>query len=211
MLDLECVAVEAHNPALIELGAVHFDIVTGAELRSLKTPISLQSCLDHGLLSDDDTISWVERNIPQTLATSKTTAITLEYALFKFSNFVRSCVAATKKTLRELGRDPEFCQAKIWGNGVIADNVWIKSAYRACNIERPWKFTGDMCVRTMVNSTSSITGRDYTREVVRQGRHHDALDDCRHQVKYLVLAMNSLAPKETPKKTVEPGKPITRN
>ncbi|KAE8454565.1 hypothetical protein EG329_000188 [Mollisiaceae sp. DMI_Dod_QoI] len=198
MLDLECTAVEAHNPALIELGAVYFDPVTGAELGSLKTPINLQSCWDHGLVSDDNTTAWVERNIPETLATSKLTSVTLENALFKFSSFVRNSVIAMKKTLREAGRNPDRCEPMIWGNGAVADNVWINSAYLACGMQKPWKFYNDMCVRSAVKYAAFITGRDCSFEVKRKGKHHDALDDCRHQVAYLVLATKSLMPKAIP-------------
>lgn len=61
-------------------------------------------------------------------------------------------------------------------------------------MERPWKFYNDMCVRTFVRQCSLMTGRDFAREQVFEGTKHVALDDCRHQVAYLVNARNSLVP-----------------
>jgi oligoribonuclease (3'-5' exoribonuclease) len=193
MLDLECTAKETHNPAIIEIGAVYFDIDTGAELAHLSTPVSLQSCLDLGLVTDEETLAWVEKNIPTTLSTSQSCSITLHQALFRLSRFIRESCKQTVYVLQEQGRTVYLeSEPMIWGNGVMADNVWIRSAYKACSMEKPWKYWNDMCVRTMVEQCYCMTGRDYRREMVMKGTKHKAIDDCRHQVAYLVKARNAL-------------------
>ncbi len=97
MLDLECANVEAHNPVLLELAAVHFDIHTGEELGHYSTIISYQSCQDHGLVDDivkvedGETIKFLDGKttkflkrdpiLKYTRLESKASEITLEYAL----------------------------------------------------------------------------------------------------------------------------------
>ncbi|RDL31780.1 uncharacterized protein BP5553_09182 [Venustampulla echinocandica] len=196
MLDLECADPNVYNPVLLELGAVYFDIDTGKELGHLITPISYQSCLDLGFVTKPETLSWLEKTIPETLETSKTTSVTLAHALFKLSKFIRSCCKATKQQLRDVGREfhRQESEPMIWGNGVLADNLWIQTAYSSCSMEKPWAYYNNMCVRTVVKQCAFMTGRDYSREVKQKGTKHYALDDCRHQIVYLVKARNSLMP-----------------
>ncbi|KAF8848520.1 hypothetical protein BDZ45DRAFT_810720 [Acephala macrosclerotiorum] len=78
MLDLEYTAAAAHNPAILEIGAVWFDIDTGTELATFKSLVSLISCLGLGLVQTDVTVAWLANNIPDTLATSRTTKVSLE-------------------------------------------------------------------------------------------------------------------------------------
>jgi hypothetical protein len=201
MLDLECTSKNTHNPAIIEIGAVYFDIDTGVELANLSTPVSLQSCLDLGLVTDEETLAWVEKNIPTTLSTSKGCSVTLHQALFRLSRFIRDSCKQTVNALQERGRTLHLeSEPMIWGNGVMADNVWIHSAYKACSMEKPWKFWNDMCVRTIVKQCYYMTGMDYGREAVMKGTKHKAIDDCRHQIAYLVKARKALMAPATSRK-----------
>ncbi|KAF4624309.1 hypothetical protein G7Y89_g13864 [Cudoniella acicularis] len=206
MLDLEIAGVDSDNPVIIALAAVYFDPDTGKELAHILTPVSYDSCLKLGLVTDEKTLTWLDETIPETLNTSKSSTVSLEKALFKFSNFVRTSCRKTIEELRKDGREnlERYSQPMIWGNGAIADNVWIRSAYRACGMERPWKFWNDMCVRTVVKQCAALTGRDYSREIKFQGEKHNPLDDCRHQVRYLVLAMDTLSPPEQPQPQQQP-------
>ncbi|KAL2062441.1 hypothetical protein VTL71DRAFT_6707 [Oculimacula yallundae] len=107
MLDLECASIIASNPAIIEIGAIFFDLNTGTELEHFHTPISMSSCLGNDpsqpkLVTDPDTISWLPSTIPQTLQASEETMVTLEEALFKFKRFIEKCCKVTTRRLREL-------------------------------------------------------------------------------------------------------------
>ncbi|CAG8975081.1 hypothetical protein HYALB_00009944 [Hymenoscyphus albidus] len=203
MLDLECTDATVPNPVIIEIAAVHFDIQTGIELAHFHSPVNFQSSLDHKHLTSKKGLEWLKDNIPETLKTSMSTSVSLEQALFRFSNFVRGCCKTTKDRLRDEGFESkiEHSQPMIWGNGAVADNVWIASAYRSCNMVKPWEFWNDMCVRTFVRQCSLMTGREFTKEHVFEGTMHIALDDCRNQIVYLVNARNSLVPAR-PKRTV---------
>ena len=139
MLDLECAHVEAPNPVLLELAAVHFDIDTGEEIGHYSTIISYQSCLDKGLVDDivkvqdGETVKFLDGETTKFLKNdsilaltrleSKASEITLEHALSEFSKFVER---SRQMTLRMLGRrNPprNYTQPMIWGNGAVADNV----------------------------------------------------------------------------------------
>lgn len=190
MLDLECAAIGAPNPALIEIAAIFFDIDTGKELRHFTTPDNFESSMEHDLVTDSDTENWLRRNVPETLQTSKATTVTLPKALQQLSEFIERCHGKTKCE----SKAHEDSQVMIWGNGSTSDNVWIDSAYKACNVKKPWLFYNDMCVRTFVKQCAFMTGRDFSREVGRRGPKHIALEDCKHQILYLVKARNHLMP-----------------
>ena len=65
MLDLETAGHPTlHNPAIIQIGAIHFDIDSGKELSVFGTYVNLQSCFDHKLATDESMLIWLEENIP---------------------------------------------------------------------------------------------------------------------------------------------------
>ena len=70
----------------------------------------------------------------------------------------------------------------------------INSAYAACGMvdRKPWTYKNDMCVRTLVRTAGDLLGRDFAKEERFQGTRHDALDDCRHQIRYTVKARNAM-------------------
>ena len=126
MLDLECCSVEAHNPIIIELAAVHFDIDTGDILGHYRTIISFQSCKDHGLVDDGLTMSFLrsEPTLKFTLEESKESEISLEHALSKFTAFVEESQQRTLKLLDTRSSPRNYTQPMIWGNGAASDNVY---------------------------------------------------------------------------------------
>lgn len=76
----------------------------------------------------------------------------------------------------------------IWGNGSTFDNVIMRSAYEATGQEYPVRFWQDRCYRTMKNLTST--------KMVRQGTHHNALDDAVSQAKHLQAIWRELDPSD---------------
>jgi hypothetical protein len=66
----------------------------------------------------------------------------------------------------------------IWGNGSTFDNVILRSACAAAGIEYPVPFWGDQCYRTMKYRAPDV-------KLVREGVHHNALDDAMSQAKHL--------------------------
>lgn len=190
MLDIECTAANAHNPAIIELAAVYFNRDTGEEFDYISIPVNLKSCTDLGLVTNLDTMKWLEDNIPQTLRISQDCSVSLDLtkALFKLSVFLRKCIKATERRNDAEGRWYKYSQPMIWGNRAMADNVWIRSAYHVSQLEQPWKYWSDKCLRTFVKQVGIKTGIDFSWRPwasKRIGKAHIALDDCRYQILYL--------------------------
>jgi hypothetical protein len=190
MLDLECAHSDSFKPVIMEIGAVNFNIDTGEELSSFSTLINFESCVEKGLEANAETMEFLHGNITlaATLEKSKASPVTIVKALTNFTNWIKECQFNNPRMTPR----PEVL---VWGNGSVADNVWIKSAYRACGMGNkiPWMYYGDRCVRTVVQECFDVTGRNYMREEKRVGTVHVAMDDCRHQVRCLVKARNELA------------------
>lgn len=84
---------------LVAQAAAYSGIDIGDILASFKTPINMKFCADLGLVQNPDTMAAVERNIPKTLAISKTTDIILGKTLFKFHLFIQNCIWGTRQKL----------------------------------------------------------------------------------------------------------------
>ena len=197
MLDLECTGADLHNPCIIEIGAICFDITTGSEIARFQSPVNLDSCLAVGLGKVASSMAWLQDTIPNTLENSRSSKITLAEALGKLTNFMQINVLTTREQLKRAGHAAFTCSrsmARVWGNGAVADNVWIASAYKACGRKRPRDYIGDRCVRTLVHGFGELVGRDFAREARAkfEGTPHDALDDCRHQIRYLMAARHAV-------------------
>ena len=114
MLDLEIAAhPRKHNPAIIQIGAIHFDIDTGSYLKYFTTHINLNSCVESGLVTDRDTLQWLERNIPATLTASQNSNITLEVAPIRLTTWLTSCHNDTKITIRTKHATAKFDQTDL--------------------------------------------------------------------------------------------------
>lgn len=75
--------------------------------------------------------------------------------------------------LQNRGRD--VC---VWGNGATFDNVILANAYKRHDMPVPWKFWNDRCFRTLKAMHPQV------QPPVREGTHHNALDDAVFQVQY---------------------------
>ena len=70
-------------------------------------------------------------------------------------------------------------KTEMWGNGIDFDNVLLAEAYKALGREVPWRWSKNRCYRT-VKSLYPEVG------LVREGLHHQALDDARDQAYHLM-------------------------
>lgn len=73
----------------------------------------------------------------------------------------------------------------IWGNGVMADNVWLNNAYDKVGIKPPWDYKQDRCYRTVKAMHPDIEQDAFL------GVEHNALDDATHQAKHLIKIFKS--------------------
>lgn len=162
MVDLETMGIRPTS-AIVSIGAVHFtaDMV----LSEFHTPVSLASCLAAGLTQDQSTIDWwMKQSVEARSSWQCDDAPTLEQALTKFAAWCKS-----------VGTPREICP---WGNGSDFDNVLMVNAHRALDVDPPWEFYNHHCFRTMKNMFQ-------VPSFPRQGVHHNALDDAKHQAVHL--------------------------
>lgn len=159
MLDLETFG-NGNDAAIVSIGAVKFDAKD--ILSEFHVGVYPASSAAAGLKIDADTVMWwLHPDRAQAREKLRELqSVDLGSALVGFSEWAGSDVAA------------------IWGNGATFDNVILRSAYRVCCMEYPVKFWQDKCYRTLKGLAPEI-------EIVREGTHHDALDDARCQAKHL--------------------------
>ncbi|TGO30589.1 hypothetical protein BPAE_0004g00460 [Botrytis paeoniae] len=195
MLDLQIAAHPLkHNPAIIQIGAIHFDIETGEVLKTFSIEINIESCIESGLVTDSDTLQWLEKSIPDTLSASQNSKVALQIALKRLTAWLSSCHKSNQVSINTnypaARFDPTDLQVMIWAYGSTQDC----RAYKAADLRKPWMYYNDLCVRTYCEAAFSITGRNIRREVDKSfaGKKHNAIDDCKHQILYLTKCRDAL-------------------
>ena len=169
MIDLETMGTGS-NAAILALGVVKFNTKgLGDEFYAI---IDLNTSVKAGLSIDPSTIYWWLKQSDEARAALGRENESLFSALKAFSAFVGD-------------KD----KAKIWGNGASFDNPILADAYRAVNLEQPWKFWNDMCYRTVKN----LLGNNI--EYVFEGDKHNALDDAKSQALHLIKILTVMGGK----------------
>lgn len=167
MLDLETLGTSPGS-AILAIGAVWFD--QGGIVDGFYRRIDLQSCISAGLVMDAQTVLWWLGQSDEARSEIIKPGNSIEDALKLFQAWVFGC--------------GKFEEIEMWGNGASFDNVLLSVAFEKCKIARPWKYSNDRCYRTLKNLFPDI-------EIVRDGTHHNALDDARSQA----LHMTRLLPR----------------
>lgn len=167
MVDLETLGL---NPgaAIISIGAVRFGPDGLGE--EFYRSVDLESCEEAGLSIDAGTLEWwldQEEEVQDILTGGEA----LESTLSDFSAFYG---------------DSET----IWANSPSFDCALLKSAYEALEMDVPWSFREERDFRTL----RALPGAVW---VDREGNHHNALDDAKHQARKTYKTLNRYAEMET--------------
>lgn len=182
MLDLETLDT-ASSAAVISIGAVAFDPYTNAlgDKFYVETVEDIAAQQARGRTISGDTVRWwMQQDVSakRVFATPPPDGVervsTLE-ALTRFALFV----------IDNGDRDVE-----LWGNGADFDNAILGSLYDAFGLHKPWSFGRNRCYRTM----KSI-GIGPRKPQVREGTHHNALDDAITQAIHLQEIFACLNPR----------------
>lgn len=161
MLDIETMGTSS-NSAIVSIGAVEFNLETGEIGRTFYRNVDLQSCLDLGLHVEGSTVSWWLKQTQEARESlDKHMKYSLPVALLNLSDFI------------------DKNNYYVWGNSARFDCGIIADAYKAIQVNLPWRFFNERDVRTLVSFAPEIK-KDY--EFV--GVAHDALADCIHQIGY---------------------------
>ena len=155
MMDIETLGI-VPGSVIIQIGAVDFDIDNIGE--GFKINITRSSCEQYNMKTDPSTVRWWKKQSPAAIASvSAEPRVHISDALEQFNEWFRSVGGQN-----------------VWGNGATFDNVLMDIAYRVTRVERPWHFTGDRDLRTLV-AVAGMMGIEEPR--VNQGVAHDGLDD----------------------------------
>lgn len=173
MVDLETLGREP-GAAILSIGAVTFDREGIHD--TFYRNIDLESCAEARLDVDMETLAWWldQGDDAQDVLQG---GGDLEEALIDFADFYG---------------DAE----EIWANSPSFDCEILGYAYDLLNLEQPWGFRDERDYRTLRELPGAVW-------VDRQGTHHNALDDAKHQAKKVVLTLNNyddagLEPAERP-------------
>jgi hypothetical protein len=179
MLDLETFGSSA-GCGLISIGAVEFSFQTGRLGKEFYSIVSHQSCRNHGLRDDAQTLDWWEKQSEEAKAayreSNSPNAPELPKVLKDFELYLHGMNEAKK--------------IRMWGNGSDFDNNVLAAAYQAASMAYPWRFWNNRCYRTL----RSMYHGPITLE--RVGTHHNALDDAKTQAAHAIKIFSLLNLKE---------------
>lgn len=165
MLDLETLGL-APGSALLSMGAVEFEL-DGRTGKTAYANIDRRSCITAGLKSDPHTEEWWKRQ----------------------SQAARDALLIDPKPLKTVvqsfhGWFVARGAACIWSHGAAFDTVLWEVAAKAVGETVPWKFFNVRDTRTIYDTFDFDV-----RDIVRDGTHHNALDDAIYQIKCVAAAL----------------------
>lgn len=181
MLDLETLDTTS-SAVVISIGAVAFDPHTKelGEKFYVEFTTDLQAQQRLGRTISADTVTWwmqqgaAAKQIFADPAPEGVRRVSTAQGLAEFASFVA----------RHGGKKVE-----LWGNGADFDNVIIGSLFDTFGLVKPWSYSRNRCYRTMKN-----LGIGPRRPLVREGTHHNALDDAITQAVHLQEIFACLKP-----------------
>ncbi|WP_342342849.1 exonuclease [Escherichia coli] len=180
MIDLETMGTNTNAPIVV-IGAVFFDPQTGEIGPVFYIVISLTDAMNTGAVPDGGTIEWWLKQSSEARAAILTDQVKLKDALSQFRKFINEY------------SDEKFVQ--VWGNGATSDNAILRTSYERLDIPCPWRYHNDRDVRTIVELGKTIDF-DARTVIPFEGVRHNALDDARHQAKYVTATIQKLIPSQ---------------
>lgn len=194
MLDLETLGVGV-NPAIIQISAVPFNIETGEtngdHFNQFINPISARTV---GEINGSTLEFWFKQSrevINKVIMTAFDDGGDVESVFSDFSDWIGDLYDT-------------YDEIYFWGNGIMSDNVWLESLSERLGKKSPIKFYEHRDVRTIVDLCRMITGKDPKNEIEFIGTKHDAIDDCKHQIKYVSECYRLLKGDKTKDEIIRP-------
>ncbi|GDO96353.1 exonuclease [Escherichia coli] len=176
-LDLETMGKNPDAP-IDSVGAVFFDPQTGEMGPEFSKTIDLETA---GGIIDRGTIKWWLKQSREAQSAILTDEIPLNDALLQLREFIDE-------------NSGEFF-VQVWGNGATFDNVILRRSYERQGIPCPWRYCNDRDVRTMV-ALGLVMDFDARTTIPFEGERHNALNDARHQAKYVSAIWQKLIPNQ---------------
>lgn len=178
MLDLETIGI-GDNVVITQLSAIAFSMNNGKILDTFDESIGIRNSVQKGLKIDGSSMEWWfkqnDKIYNEVFIKALNSEVKLQDVLESFNNFI-------KNVKEKYGLDHKS-NVNVWGNGALADNKWLRQAYKVCSIEPAWFYHEDRDVRTISELGRRLFNYE-TRNQIFEGTVHNALDDCKHQIKY---------------------------
>jgi hypothetical protein len=169
MIDFETLG-KGKNACVVQVGAIYFDRVTGELGESFKANIDARSSVRSGGEIDADTVYWWLSQSREAINSFTTGELLhIEQVMNDLNLFLKSA---------------EY----IWSHATF-DFVILIETLKRLNLKPSFSYRATRDIRTLVD-LARLSTRD--AKYVREGVHHDALDDCRFQIKYCVDAINRI-------------------
>lgn len=166
MLDFETLGNGTHK-CICQVGAVYFDKTTGEIGQKFKANIDARSHERFGGRLDADTVYWW---LQQAEEARKSLLVNPEPILDVFVK-LNEFLSGAKR---------------IWSHATF-DFVTLMETMKQLAIKPNFRYSAGLDLRTL-----TYLGGVRVDKIPREGVHHDALDDCKHQVKYCVAALNAV-------------------
>lgn len=175
MVDIETLGVRPYA-VILRIAAVEFDIQTGVTGKIFDKKISINSCRNIGLQVESNTTAWwckqiLDSNEGLELFLNTTNGLeSIDNVLIKLKQFVT-----------------EGNYHTFWGNSNSFDLGLLANAFEKVGIDKPWIYSQERDVRTIVGLRPEI--KEHWQW---SGVAHNPVDDCKNQIGYLVETLNSL-------------------
>ena len=181
MMDIETTGVRP-GCRVLSIGLAVFYLVNGEGTIGRTTTI-YPSLTDQAGIDDPSTMDWWSVQSPEArgvFADNHINGVTVGKAFELFKEYIQN-VVDWHKSLNDGAEKVNVC---IWGNGATFDNSIVQRMFEAKGYPVPWNTFGDRCYRTAIN----MLGRP---PLVRNGTHHNALDDAIYQAQCLMHVLNA--------------------
>lgn len=180
MLDLETLSTK-QSANVIQISAVTFDLTNDnfSDIRTFNQCCELSS----ERTTDQDTLAWWNETNHDLLANllrdgagcDQLTAVhNFQHWIFELQN--------------------EYNMVYVWGNGSTFDNAKIENMCEQYKLKYPVNYKCNMDLRTLIRVAGITTnlGEDYLKDIAFEGDEHNALDDCKHQIKIAHRCINEM-------------------
>ncbi len=172
MIDLETLGTKPGS-VIRSIGAVFFEPLTGKLGPEFYANISFASCKRAGLSMDVDTVLWWTEQ----------------------EQAARDALLANPISLDVVGAGFNFWWQQhggqnVWARGTHFDCVLWEEAMRAANVHVPWQYNNVYDTRTVDTLRDHLGG--VATLIEREGVAHNALDDCKHQVRCVAVSLKSI-------------------
>ncbi|EMY8362408.1 3'-5' exoribonuclease [Escherichia coli] len=176
-VDIETMGTNPDAP-INSIGGKFFDPETGEMGPEFSKTIDAKT---GGGTVDISSIEWWLVQSSEARSAILVNQIPLDDALLQFREFISE------------HSDEKFVQ--VWGNGATFNNVILRRSCERQGIPCPWRYHNDRDVRTIVELGKTI-GFDARTAIPFEGVPHNALDDARHQAKYVSAIWQKLIPNQ---------------